>query len=55
MKVGDLVKDKAPWWKYRAPRVGLVISRHHHAVKVLVDGKVITSLTNHWEVMELVR
>ena len=53
MKPGDLIREKKPWTVYPgSPRIGLIVSIHSIAVKVLVDGKVITSLVQQWELID---
>ena len=59
MKVGDLVQMKFDmWWKVQSRKeytkeIGIIISLHHNALKVLLpDGKIKNSLVEHWKVLD---
>ena len=58
VKAGDLVQMKYDmWWKMRSRKeytkeIGVVLERHHNAVKVLLpEGKIKSSLAEHWKVI----
>ena len=58
MRVGDLVKMKYDmWWKLRSRKdyvhcVGVVLERHHNAVKILLaTGDIKCDITDSWKVI----
>ena len=51
MTVGDLVEAKYLRYKQMMPDIGIVVSRDHRAVKILIGKKIVTSIVDNWKII----